>query len=353
MPMTPPSRDAVPCGRGHAMRQGMNQMLFPQFSRLWAPLCLAVDVRADRPLPLVLAGERIVLFRDSHGQARALRDVCPHRGVALSLGRVEEGQIECPFHGWRFDGSGQCRHVPWNPDARLETLSATALPLREEGGLVWIFTARDAEGEPNVPEILRQPGLRLTAQSFHWRAHWTRVMENMLDTPHLPFVHKATIGKGLRGRTGQKMQMVWEDTDYGARISALRPGEPPRQSLRYHFPNIMELAIDPGGRIMRMLAVCSPAAEGETRLTIYTLRNFARSALFDPLFARANARIAKEDQAIIESSLPAQVPPAKEEKSVASDAPTLAFRKIWFNRIRPDGGAKSMPAQNTDPPEPA
>lgn len=311
-------------------------VLFSQFSRLWVPLCLAAQVRSDRPLALVLAGVRLVLFRDGEGRACALRDVCPHRGVALSLGRVEQGEIACPFHGWRFGGDGQCRHVPWNPDARRSTLAATALPLREEGGLIWLFTGRKAEGEPKVPVLLRQPGLRLTAQSFLWRAHWTRVMENMLDTPHLPFVHAATIGKGLRGRTGEKMEMVWEETDDGARISAIRSGEAPRQALLYHFPNMMELAIDPRGRTFRMLAVCSPAQEGETRLTIYTLRSFARSPLFDPLFARANARIAKEDQAIIESSLPTQVPPAREEKSVPSDAPTLAFRKIWFSRIKPD-----------------
>lgn len=317
--------------------------MFPQFSRNWVPLCLAADVRADRPLALSLANERIVLFRNGEGQPCALYDVCPHRGVALSLGRVERGQITCPFHGWRFDGTGQCRYVPWNPDAKLDALSATALPIREKGGLIWIFTAREAEGEPRVPEILLQPELRLTAQSFHWRAHWTRVMENMLDTPHLPFVHGATIGKGLRGRTNEKMEMVWQETEYGAQISAIRAGEEPRQNLRYHFPNIMELVIDPGGRTMRMLAVCSPAQPGETRLTIYTLRNFAKSRLFDPLFARVNARIAREDQAIIESSFPQEVPPARDERSVASDAPTLAFRKIWFSRIKPD---PSPPAQN-------
>ena len=114
-----------------------------------------------------------------------------------------------------------------------------------------------------------------------------------------------------------------------------RSGEAPRSSLRYHFPNIMELAIDPGGRIMRLLAICSPAEAGTTRLTIYTIRNFARLRLFDPLFARANRKIAEEDRAILESSLPLEVPPAGEEHSVASDAPTLAFRKIWFTRIKP------------------
>ena len=313
----------------------MPQELFAEFANLWVPLGLARAVVRERPAAFVVAGERVVLFRDQAGHLAGLIDRCPHRGVALSLGGVDQGLLVCPFHGWRFGGDGRCQHVPWNPDARRDQLSATALPVREAGGLVWLFTGRVAVGEPMVPDVLLRAGLRVIAQAFDWNVHWTRAMENMLDTPHLPFVHARSIGKSLRGRTAEKMDMVWTETAFGAQSTAIRAGEAPRTALRYHFPAMMELAIDPRGRTMRLFAVCLPTANGQTRLTIYTVRDFARSWLFDPLFARANARIALEDKAIVESAMPSQVPPASEEKSVASDAPTLAFRKIWFNRIRP------------------
>ena len=327
----------------------MRETLFAEFAKLWVPLGLARDVVAGRTAPFVVAGERVVLFRDAAGQIAALRDRCPHRGVALSLGRVEQGALTCPFHGWRFGGDGACLHVPWNPDARLDQLSASPLPVREAGGLVWLYTGPEALSEPMVPEALLRDGLRVTAQHFDWNVHWTRAMENMLDTPHLPFVHARSIGKSLRGRTGEKMEMVWAETAFGAQVTAIRAGEAPRTALRYHFPNMMELAIDPGGRVLRLFAVCMPTMAGQTRLTIYTLRSFARAHWLDPLFARANARIAREDKAIVESALPAQVPPAAEEKSVASDSPTLAFRKIWFNRIRPGGGSAQAPSQEDSP----
>lgn len=320
-----------------ASQHMMGAGLFPHFAGLWVALCPARAVPRGRPLSLMLAGERLVLFRDTHGAVQALLDRCPHRGVALSLGRVAEGLITCPFHGWRFDGAGQCRHVPWNPDAKLATLSATALPLREIAGLIWLYTGGTAMGGPAMPETLLRQDIRVTAQDFTWNAHWTRVMENMLDTPHLPFVHAKTIGRHLRGRSSAAMEMRWQETAYGADITARRAGEAPRPGLRYYFPNIMELTIDPAGRVMRLLAVCNPAEEGKTRLTIYTLRNFAKLKLLDPLFLRANARIAAEDRAIVESAQPAEAPPAGEEKSVATDAPTLAFRKLWFERIK--GGA--------------
>jgi phenylpropionate dioxygenase-like ring-hydroxylating dioxygenase large terminal subunit len=311
----------------------MDEGLFPQFANLWVPLCLEREVAA-RPAPFVVAGERVVLFRDAAGAVAALIDRCPHRGVALSLGRVEAGQIVCPFHGWRFEGDGRCAQVPWNPDARRDQLSASALPVRVAGGLVWLFTGRTTVGEPVVPASLLRDDVRVIGQSFDWDVHWTRAMENMLDSPHVPFVHARTIGRSLRGRENETMDMVWTDTTFGAEITAIRDGETPRAPLRYYIPNIMELSIDPGGRVLRMLAVCMPTQAGRTRLTIYTARNFARARLLDRLFARVNVRIAREDKAIVESALPGEVPPAAEERSVASDAPTLAFRKIWFSRIK-------------------
>ena len=64
----------------------------------------------NKPVPLQIAGEKIVLFRNRDGVAGALLDRCPHRGVALSLGaRTEEGNLACAFHGWEFNEAGCLR----------------------------------------------------------------------------------------------------------------------------------------------------------------------------------------------------------------------------------------------------
>lgn len=285
-------------------------------------------------MPLTVAGERIVLFRDAEGRAVALIDRCPHRGVALSLGRVAGGIVECPFHGWRFDGAGRNCHVPWNPDARRERLGATALPVREAGGLVWLYTGFDPADEPMPSDTLSEPGIVLCAQSALWDSHWTRAMENMLNSPHLPFVHRKTIGRFVAPHLPGRMDLDWIETDYGARIEGRIEGKDTPSRLDYRFPNTMELFIDPPGKRFRFLAICLPTAEDRTRLTIVTMRNFARSRLFDALFRRSNRKIALEDQAILESSLPAEVPPPAQEKSVRTDRPPLAFRKIYFERLK-------------------
>ena len=89
--------------------------MFDGFANVWTPVVQRRRVGA-KPLRVVVAGEALVLFRGRGGRLGALLDRCPHRGVALSLGRVtKQGCLECPFHGWQFDETGSTRHVPLNP----------------------------------------------------------------------------------------------------------------------------------------------------------------------------------------------------------------------------------------------
>ena len=75
-----------------------------------------------------------IVQADGEGRPAALIDRCPHRGVALSLGKLCYGIVECPFHGWRFDATGANRLVPWNPDAKTETLRGVPVPVRDAVG---------------------------------------------------------------------------------------------------------------------------------------------------------------------------------------------------------------------------
>lgn len=315
--------------------------MFENFAHVWTIVGLASDLTAGKPLALTVSGERVVFFRDATGKAVALIDRCPHRGVALSLGRIDQGEIECPFHGWRFDGAGKNCRVPWNPDARRDRLGAIALPVSEAGGLLWLFTGCETDTQPYVSDTFSIDNMLICAQSVTWRAHWTRVMENMLDMPHLPFVHRRTIGKELSRSGGEQMDVRWEERPYGARIRGSVDGVPRPGYLEYRFPNVMELFIDPPGKVLRLSAICVPVDEETTRLVLLTARDFARTKLLNPVFRLMNKRIAQEDQRIVESSQPAVVPPPAEEASVRTDAPTLAFRRLYRQKLL--GGMASAP----------
>lgn len=309
--------------------------MFRGFAHVWTIVGLGRDLTRRAPLSLQLAGEPLVLFRDGEGRACALVDRCPHRGVRLSLGRVEGGCIECPFHGWRFAGDGSNRHVPWNPDARRERLGATPVPVRERGGLLWLYTAPGlaAPSEPDVPEVLRQGDLSISGLTMSYRVHWTRVMENSLDWPHLPFVHRGTIGSTLPLRPGSRMDIAWDERPWGAHTAATIDGVPHPVTLDYRFPNSMHLHIPSGRRTFELMLTALPVDDANTRVMMVTIRDFLRARLFDRYFHGSNRRIAAEDRAVVETSPPGAVPPAGEERSVRTDAPTLRFRKIYHERL--------------------
>ncbi len=312
--------------------------MFEGFAHVWTPVALASRL-GRAPVRVTVAGEPVVLFRTAGGAPGALIDRCPHRGVALSLGRVTaDGCLECPFHGWRFAASGVNTHAPLNPDAKLDLLSATALPVRRIGEMIWIYTApgEAAPVEPVVPLGLDGAGLSRIYVERDWACHWTRAMENMLDSPHLPFVHRRTIGRTLRRRmtTHSRMEISWEDTDFGGRATAILDDKGPGAVLEYFRPNIMALIIPVPGRHLRIHAVVTPAQAGRTRLTVVGSRDFARLGLLDPVFGWMNGRIADEDQAVVESSGPEEVPPPGAEPSLATDRATLQFRTYYHHHLR-------------------
>ncbi len=311
--------------------------MFENFANVWTPV-LETRRLGREPVQVELAGEGIVLFRGEGTRIGALIDRCPHRAVKLSLGRIgADGCLECPFHGWRFAPDGSNRHVPMNPDAKIELLGATPLPVRVLGDLVWVYTApgRDAPVEPVPPDGLIAPGLARTYVTRLWDCHWTRAMENMLDSPHLPFVHRKTIGKPLVRRMSpqSRMDISWEDTPWGGRAVAQLDGVG-GGVLDFYRPNMMALTIPIPNRHFRIHALVVPAGPDKTRLTVVASRDFMRLGLFDPLFRTSSAKIADEDKAVLESSPPGEVPPAAQERSVQTDRATLQFRKYYYEDLR-------------------
>lgn len=101
--------------------------------RHWHPVALSRDLR-NRPLAVQLAGARIALFRPQPGAVAAVDEVCPHRRMRLSLGKVCEGRLQCPYHGWTFDADG-AGESPGTPKL---TTTTTAYETREVEGLVWV-----------------------------------------------------------------------------------------------------------------------------------------------------------------------------------------------------------------------
>jgi phenylpropionate dioxygenase-like ring-hydroxylating dioxygenase large terminal subunit len=322
--------------------------MFEGFARVWSVVALSEELGRAKPLGIELAGTPVVLFRDKEGRTRALVDRCPHRGVKLSLGKVTDGCVECPFHGWKLDGEGHVCHVPWNPDAKLATLSGMALPTREIAGQIFVYTDpfEAPSQEPMVDERLLAPGVRVSGFSIVWETHWSRAMENMLDWPHLPYVHRNTIGRGMRDASASaRMDITCDDRPWGFHSHIAIDGKPQEGSLDLRWPNQMNLDLSSKGRFILNFVTCIPVDARRTRMLVAMGRDFLTPSWLDWVFNVANRKIAGEDKLVVESSFPVEIPAASEEQSARTDKPTLLFRKRYFAELAGSRAGESEPSE--------
>lgn len=309
----------------------MTPLPFDELAGHWTPILPSAEL-GERPVAVTVGGVRLALFRGRDGVG-GVADRCPHRGVSLALGKVVDGQLQCPFHGWRFERGGGCAHVPFNPDVPTARLGVPAVPAVERMGLVWVYLGAEAVGEPVVPELAARPGARFGFLYEDWDCHWTRVMENMLDTPHLPFVHRGTIGRGMAAALTERsrLQQEVEETPTGYSVRFRMDGERGGR-LDWVRPNGMVLHLLDGPRWWARIHVwCVPTETDRTRLLVAAGYDFGWLTPLAVASAFTNRRIVFEDRAVVESSRPTRVPPASEEANVPTDKATLRFR-AWYHR---------------------
>ena len=161
---------------------------------LWHPVAQSSDV-VDAPLSVHLLIEAVVLWRNADGQAQAFVDRCPHRGARLSMGRVENGHLECPYHGWQFSSGGQCIKVPAVPDfTPPASQRVKAFEVQEAYGLVWV---RLEAGDSLLPVFAAESDEHLRKVNcgpYDVAASAPRIIENFLDMSHFGFVHEGWLG---------------------------------------------------------------------------------------------------------------------------------------------------------------
>ena len=161
---------------------------------LWHPVAQSSEV-VDAPLSVQLLNEAVVLWRNADGLAQAFVDRCPHRGARLSMGRVENGHLECPYHGWQFSSGGQCVKVPAVPDfTPPASQRVKAFEVQEAYGLVWV---RLEAGDSQLPVFAAESDEHLRKVNcgpYDVAASAPRIIENFLDMSHFGFVHEGWLG---------------------------------------------------------------------------------------------------------------------------------------------------------------
>jgi phenylpropionate dioxygenase-like ring-hydroxylating dioxygenase large terminal subunit len=148
----------------------------------WHPVLQSQALRAQ-PVGVRLAGRSLVLFRDNEGRIGALEDICPHRRMQLSLGRVEHGRLQCPYHGWTFDtcGHGQSPGTP-----RLHAQVAN-YDVREAYGAVWV---KPHAGSGMFPEFATNGYRHMCTLGHAMQAPLELALDNFSEIEHTAVVHE-------------------------------------------------------------------------------------------------------------------------------------------------------------------
>jgi phenylpropionate dioxygenase-like ring-hydroxylating dioxygenase large terminal subunit len=303
------------------------------------------------PLHRRMLGQDFVLFRDSQGVAHCLSNVCAHRGGSLAHGKLKGDCIECPYHGWQFDGAGQCTKVPsLDADTNIPNRAKVdAYPTVEKYGLVFVFLGDLPEQERppilTIPEW-NQADWRAITDVFEWEINYQRSIENGIDTAHNEFTHTTHIGTSAGENYIPEFDM--QNTEWGVELNFTAPGKasaeegimreasgktedgPTGMRTAQHGVSSMLAYIHPTPEFkIHGYMFETPVDEKNTRLFMIALRNFMLEPEHDAATRKMNKFVAMEDRDVLQRVRPIKTPASPQrEILVPSDAPLARYREL-------------------------
>ena len=271
------------------------------------------------------------------------RDLCPHRGVPLTLGTHDDGGIICAYHGLRYGEGGQCNRIPSDPGQRIPAkLKLTTYPAVERYGLVWVCLAPAGDAAPDIPVMpyWDDPDFQqIICPNFDIAGFAGRQLEGFIDVAHFAWIHTATFAdpnKAGVARYGTVETPQGFYADYRSNIGNYPIGvdgraPPDFEWLRHfevHLPFTATLTIHfPDGGLLVIMNAASPVSARKTRLFVPIVRNFDKHLPVEDAHA-FNLRIFEEDRRIVESQRPARLPlDLTAEMHIPADASSIAYRR--------------------------
>lgn len=200
------------------LRQDVNELLTQTgpgtlmgnlFRQYWLPALLAEELPTNDsdPIRVKLLSERLVAFRDSEGRYGLIDEFCAHRGASLWFGRNEFNGIRCPYHGWKYDVTGQCVEVPSEPanSTFCDNVKLRSYPLVKIGDVLWTYMG-DPDKTPPLPEFewVHVPEEQTFTSKRFQESNWLQALEGGIDSSHVSFLHSSGLNndplfKGSKG----------------------------------------------------------------------------------------------------------------------------------------------------------
>jgi phenylpropionate dioxygenase-like ring-hydroxylating dioxygenase large terminal subunit len=333
------------------------------FINFWYVAGRSSDLAAE-PVRRRMLGQDFVLWRDSHGVAHCAANVCIHRGGSLAGGKIRGDHIQCPYHGWEFDGAGQCQRIPsLGSKAKIPARARIdAYPTTERYGLVFAFLGDLPEAERcpimPIPEYAPEgmlPGWTATIQHFEWNFDFQRSMENGIDGAHNEYVHPTHGFSGEREDyrvASENWRWVDDDWSTGFFSKVFAPPLPDAKmraasgraastvietGTGHHGISNLWTYIHPSEEMkIHQYLFETPIDETHTSLYLVNLRNFLIEPEQDARMMGRNEYVALQDRDVLYELRPVLTPEtSKREFFVPADSPIAKYRdklRRWEDR---------------------
>ena len=184
------------------------------FRAYWIPALLASELAEPDcpPVRIELLSEKLIAFRDTQGRLGLIDEFCAHRRVSLWFGRNEESGLRCPYHGWKFDVTGQCIEIPSElpGSTHCQRIRMVNYPLVEKGGILWTYMG-PPDRQPPLPEweFTNVPDSHRFVSKRWQECNWLQALEGGIDSSHVSFLHRGDLETDpvFKGSKGNKYNM--------------------------------------------------------------------------------------------------------------------------------------------------
>jgi phenylpropionate dioxygenase-like ring-hydroxylating dioxygenase large terminal subunit len=343
----------------------------------WYPVLRTDHVPADRPVGFKVLNESLVAWRDLAGRPQVARDKCPHRAAKFSAGRVLAGDLQCAWHGLRFDGTGRCTLIPWEPDNSplKDDVRVRTYPAADLGGWLWCYVGEPEQFPPPplasvVPEELQKPDefIVFTHPIGVWQANWLQALDGS-DGFHAVMLHSESqpVARGSAAQTmrappplaDRRMRIV--KTPQGLRGIALDPAG--NHIVHGHFmdgwrgdrwtlPCLFTIPIAPAPHLpsfvarVYQFAIDATHTQSSRWVAMRATTDAERercTKLWDDVIGPRQRQVLAEDQVIVES-LGDLTESRSEEYLFSADQDVLAVRRMMAEAfLAQRAGDRPMP----------
>ena len=208
----------------------------------WQPVYVSSELKTGHAVPIRIMGEDFTLYRGESGAAYVVDFRCAHRGTQLSVGWVEQDCLRCFYHGWKYDGTGQCVEQPAEGESFAQKIKIRSCPTEEYLGLIFAYL-----GAGDAPRFTRYAELEengeIEVQSYIRYCNYFNSLENGIDQAHVPFTH-ARSNFTKFGLNWDIPKITAEETDYGIAMYGTRKNGIARVN-HYLMPNILYIKGSP------------------------------------------------------------------------------------------------------------